>query len=128
MFWAEIGRLKTPAERSYIFKLDGGQVGRLPQHKIDEEGVVPILFRRYPNLHGDLSDFTAYNALARDPEYAAKFIEEFQDRLFFGTDMCFPTMPVPLAAKLIEWRDTGVITEVAFNKIARENAIKLLQL
>lgn len=128
VFWAEIGQLKTPAERSFIFNLNGGQIGRLPKHKIDEEGVVPILLRRYPNLYGDLSDFTAYNALARDPEYAAKFIEEFQDRLFFGSDMCSPTMAVPLAAQLIEWRDSGHITEVAFNKIARENAIKLLDL
>lgn len=90
VFWSEIGKLETPGERSYIFDLKGKQVGRVPTHKITEEGVVPKLFRRYPNLRGDLSDFTACNALTRDPEYAAKFIDEFQDKLHFGTDFCFP--------------------------------------
>ena len=29
---------------------------------------------------------------------------------------------------LIDWRDSGKITEEAFNKVARENAIRLLGL
>ncbi|RAV21443.1 amidohydrolase family protein [Paenibacillus contaminans] len=128
VFWSEIGRLETPGERSFIFRLGGGQVGRLPQGPIKEEGVVPKLFRRYPNLYGDLADYTACNALARDPEYGPKFLEEFQDRLFFGTDICFPTMPVPLIDLLTDWRDTHKISEAVFNKIARENAIKLFGL
>lgn len=89
---------------------------------------MPILFRRYPNLYGDLSDYTAYNAIARDDQYGPKFLEEFQDRLFFGTDICFPSMPVPLIDLLINWRDTNKISETVFNKITRENAIKLLEL
>jgi len=128
VFWSEIGKLETPGERAIIFDLNGKQVGRLPSGPIKEEGVVPKLFRRYPNLYGDLSDYTAYNAIARDPEYGPKFLEEFQDRLFFGTDICYPDMPVPLIDLLINWRDTGKISEKAFNKIARENAIKLLGL
>lgn len=127
IFWSEIGKLKTPGERGYIFNLKGHQIGRMPQGPV-EEGVVPILFRRYPNLHGDLSDFTAYNAFARDEEYGPKFMEEFSDRLFFGTDMCAPTMEVPLPALMIKWRDEGRISLDTFNKIARENAVKLLDL
>lgn len=126
VFWAEIGRLQTPGERAIIFNLSGGQVGRLPTGPIQEEGVVPILFRRYPNLYGDLSDYTAHNAIARDPEYGPKFLEEFQDRLFFGTDICTVNMPVPLVDTLIEWRDSKKISETVFQKIARENAAKLL--
>lgn len=128
VFWSEIGKLETPGERAIIFDLNGKQVGRLPSGPIKEEGVVPKLFRRYPNLYGDLSDYTAYNAIARDPEYGPKFLEEFQDRLFFGTDICYPDMPVPLIDLLLNWRDTGKISEKTFNKIARENAIKLLGL
>jgi len=128
VFWSEIGKLETPGERAIIFDLNGRQVGRLPEGPIKEEGVVPKLFRRYPNLYGDLSDGTAYNAIARDPEYGPKFLEEFQDRLFFGTDMCFADMPVPLVDLLINWRDTKKISETAFNKIARENAEKLFDL
>jgi predicted TIM-barrel fold metal-dependent hydrolase len=128
LFWSEIGRLETPGERCIIFNLKGHQVGRLPEGPIKEEGVVPKLFRRYPNLYGDLSDYTAYNAIARDPEYGPKFLTEFQDRLFFGTDMCFPDMPVPLIDLLKRWRNEGKIGETVFYKIARGNAEKLLGL
>jgi predicted TIM-barrel fold metal-dependent hydrolase len=128
VFWSEIGKLETPGERAIIFDLNGHQVGRLPSGPIKEEGVVPKLFRRYSNLYGDLSDYTAYNAISRDPEYGPKFLDEFQDRLFFGTDMCFPDMPIPLIDLLINWRDTKKMSEKVFNKIARENAIKLLGL
>ncbi|WP_409346210.1 amidohydrolase family protein [Paenibacillus sp. MBLB4367] len=128
VFWAEIGRLETPGERAIIFDLNGDQVGRLPSGPIKEEGVVPILFRRYPNLFGDLSDGTAFNAIARDPEYGPKFLTEFQDRLYFGTDICTKDMPVPLVELLIDWRDTQKISETVFKKISRENAAKLLGL
>lgn len=128
VFWSEIGRLETPGERGFIFRPDGGQVGRLPTGPITEEGVVPKLFRRYPNLYGDLSDFTAYNAFNRDHDYGPKFMTEFQDRLMFGTDLCSPDMPVPLIALLQQWRDSGKISQTVFNKVARENAIRLFGL
>ncbi len=127
VFWAEIGKLETPGERSYIMNPDGSQCGRMPEGPI-EEGVVPKLFRRYPNLCGDLSDFTCCNAITRDEEFGPKFLTEFQDRLFFGTDYCTCGMEMPLIGKLIEWKDNGKISETVFNKIARENAIKLLDL
>ncbi|NUQ01205.1 MAG: amidohydrolase family protein [Armatimonadetes bacterium] len=128
IFWTEISRLETPGERGYIFRIGGGQVGRLPKHPVKEEGVVPKLLRLYPNLYGDLSDGTAYNALARDHDYGPRFLTEFQDRLLFGTDLCSPTMPVELPALLLDWRASGRISETVFQKVARENAIKLLGL
>jgi len=128
VFWAEIGRLETPAERSFVFSPGGGQVGRHPSGPIKEEGVVPKLFRRYPNLYGDLSDRSPWNALARDPEYGPKFLDEFQDRLLFGTDICFFEMPFPMVDLLSEWRDTKKISEEVFSKVAKENAVKLLGL
>ncbi len=128
VFWSEIGRLETPGERGFVFRPDGGQVGRLPTGPIKEEGVVPKLFRRYPNLYGDLSDFTAYNAFARDPDYGPKFLTEFQDRILYGTDMCGFDMPIPLGDLLCDWRAKGKISEAVFQKVARENAIKLLGL
>jgi uncharacterized protein len=136
VFWSEIGRLETPAERNFVFRHAGNigylpdelQVGRLPSGPIKEEGVVPKLFRRYPNLYGDLSDFTACNAMARDPDYGPRFMTEFQDRLMFGTDVCAFDTPFPLVDLMLEWRNTKKITETVFNKVARENAIKLLGL
>jgi len=128
VFWTEIARLETPAERGYIFRRDGGQVGRQPKGPIKEEGVVPKLFRRHPNLYGDLSAGSGHNALRRDPEYAAQFLTEFQDRLLFGTDICAPDTETPLAGFLIELRDAKKIDEKVFNRVARENAMRLLAL
>ncbi len=126
-FWAELGELKTPGERAFVFGFKSGQVGRVPEGKI-KEGVVPTLFRRYPNLYGDLSDFTPYCAFRRDIEYAVKFMIEFQDRLFFGTDICSYEMPVEMGEFLIDLRDCGKLPEEVFRKIAKENAKKLLQI
>lgn len=129
-FWAELGKLETPGERAIIFKTGSvDQVGRWPDSPIVEEGVVPKLFRRYKNLCGDLSDGSPYRALMRSPEYGAKFLTEFQDRLYFGTDRCNARCVYPeIAGMLIDWKEKGLITETVFNKIARENAIKLLGL
>ena len=128
VFWAEIAKLETPASRGFVFDLNGYQVGRLPKGKIKEEGVVPKLLRNYDNLYGDLSDATAYNALTRDEEYGPKFLEEFQDKLFFGTDYCSLGMDVPLIDTLKDWAKTGKISQEAFEKISHKNAEKLLDL
>lgn len=128
-FWTEIGRLDTPAQRKTTFRPGGQQVGlRPPTGPIKEEGAMPKLLRRYPNLYGDLSDPYPWNALARDPDYGPKFLTEFQDRLLFGTDICGPQMPFPMVDLLLEWRGAKKISEEVFRKVARENAVKLLGL
>ncbi|MFO7900057.1 MAG: amidohydrolase family protein [Planctomycetota bacterium] len=116
-FWAEMAPLETPADR-YGY----------PDYPVAEEGIVPKLMRRYPNLYGDLSANSGCNALRRDPDYAAEFIDEFQDRLLFGTDICAPDTATPLVGLLGEFRDAGRISEAVFRKIARENAVELLEL
>jgi len=81
-----------------------------------------MLFRRYGNLYGELSD--AAQPLARDPDHGARLLTEFQDWLLFGTDLCTPGMPFPARELLLEWRDAGRISERAFCKIAMETAIR----
>ena len=81
---------------------------------------MPKLFRRYENLYGDLSAMSGYNALARDREYAVQFLNEFQDRLMFGTDICAPDTPTPLVDFLLQLRDEKLISEEVFRKVARE--------
>ena len=116
-FWAEMGKLETPADR-YGY----------PKYPVTEEGVVPKLFRRYENLYGDLSAGSGCNALARDRRFGIQFLNEFQDRLFFGTDICAPGTPTPLVDYLLELKNSGEISEAIFNKVARENAIRVLKL
>ena len=86
------------------------------------------MLRRYPNLHCDMSDGTAYNALTRDEDYIESFIKEFEDRMYFGTDVVGINLQIPLIGKLKEWKDRGVITKAAYNKITHENAMRLLGL
>lgn len=116
-YWAEISRLETPGDRASY-----------PNYPIKEEGVVPKLFRRYPNMYGDLSAGSGFNALNRDPEYAVHFLNEFQDRLFFGTDICLPDQKIPQVKFLTELRDKGKLSQDTFEKIAYRNAEELLDL
>ncbi|MBE6551295.1 MAG: hypothetical protein E7665_04085 [Ruminococcaceae bacterium] len=128
VFWSEIGVLETVARRGVYMDRFGVQHVHLPTGPIDAEGAVPKLFRKYPNLCGDLSDGTAYNAFARDENYGARFMSEFADRLYFGTDICSENTPVMIGDLLLSWRERGKISETVFRKIAYENAEKLLGL
>ena len=114
-FWAEIAPLRDVKDRRGY-----------PKYPVEREGRVTELMRRHPNLLGDLSAGSGHNALARDEAHAARFLEEFQDRLFFGTDICTPNQKAPLADFLIGLRDRGAISETVFRKVARENAAALL--
>jgi hypothetical protein len=116
-FWAEMAPLKSEFDR-FIY----------PDYPVEEEGVVPKLMRQYPNLYGDLSAGSGCNALKRDRDYAIKFMNEFQDRLMFGTDICAPDTPTPLVDFMLDLLKSGDISEAVFKKIARENAVRILEL
>ena len=71
------------------------------------------------------------NAFTRDEEYAVKFLNEFQDQLLFGIDICSaPEMEAHgrLARFLLKLRDEGKISATVFEKVARGNAKKVLKL
>jgi len=120
-FWAEIAVLDTIGSRAHY-----------PRGKFEEEGAVPKLMRKYPNLHGDLSAGSGYNALSRDPEYGYRFLEEFQDRLYFGTDgvgiYAQPESPPPLMEFLETGKKEDKISKECFEKVTHKNAIDLLGL
>ncbi len=130
VFWAELGKLKTPGERAYIFNFKGDdQVGRFPSDEDIEEGVVPILLRRYENLYCDLSDGTPIRALSRNREFTAKFLSEFQDRLYFGTDLCNIVIDVRKHVNFFRGLlEDGVIDREVYDKIMYKNAAKLLEI
>jgi len=116
-FWTEIASLETVGSRAYY-----------PEGPVKEEGTVVKLMRKYPNMHGDLSAPSGYNAVSRDLKFGCKFLEEFQDKLYFGTDICSPDTPAPLAKFLLEMKEQKNISETCFQKISHNNACRLLNL
>ena len=75
---------------------------------------------------GDLSAGSGANAVMRDPAFGYKFLEEFQDKLFFGTDYCCRGQRFILSEFLDEGVETGRISQKAYNKICRENLLALV--
>jgi len=116
-FWSEISGDVTEATR-----------GGYPKGPVAEGGRVVALMREHPSLCGDLSAGSGYNAVSRDPAFGYRFMEEFQDRLFFGTDICSPTNKTPLVEFLREAGEKGHISPQAHEKIAWKNADRLLGL
>lgn len=100
-----------------------------PKTKV-KEGTLARLMREYGNLYCDLSATSGSNAMMRDPEYAAKFIEEFSDRIMYGTDVCgaHQTFHMKFDEWLLEMVENGMISEANYRKIVRENAIRILKL
>ena len=117
-FWAEIGQTDEEGRKGY------------PKGKVVPGRVVELM-RRYPNLCGDLSAGSGANAIMRDPDFGYSFLEEFQDRLFYGTDICAPSNINNPMLKLSAFLDDamlgGKISYTAYEKICRGNALDLLE-
>lgn len=116
-FWAEFGTLRKPEDRfTYI------------RYPVDGEGMILKLMREYPNLYVDLSADSGLYAISRDLDYTAKFFGEFSDRVLYGTDICFADQYAGQSDFMNRMLDDGKISEKIYDKIARENALKLLKL
>jgi len=86
------------------------------------------LFERYENLYGDLSAGSGFNAVSRDPEFGYPFLERFQDRMLFGTDICSAGQELPQPAFLKDAVQAGHISEEAYEKITWRNANRVFNL
>jgi len=116
-FWAEIsGDLKPEERNSY------------PSGKVVPGGRIIELLRNYHNLYADLSAYSGYNAISRDPEFGVWFIEEFQDKLLFGTDLDQPNQELPQLHYLNNLLKDGKISKKAYEKIMYKNAVKILKI
>jgi hypothetical protein len=118
-FWSEISADVTEKERNGY-----------PTGKIQREGRIAKLLRQYPNLFCDLSAKSGLNALTRDAEYAYEFLEEFSDQILFATDISSSKTLRGSAQKLSDFLDNAYknsnISQKAYQKICRENALSLL--
>jgi predicted TIM-barrel fold metal-dependent hydrolase len=118
-FWAEIEGDITP-EKKFVY----------PTGPIRKEGALSRLLRGYPNLYADTSANSGFNAISRDKDFAVSFLTEFQDRILFGTDVCFGGMEgrMPHLDYLRTLRAENRITPEVFDKIVGGNALKILTL
>jgi len=117
-FWSEISEGLTQEERN------GYPTGKV------REGRLPKLMREYGNLYCDLSAGSGSNAMMRDPEYAAKFLTEFSDRVCYGTDVCAAkqTFQYTFDHFLTNLVKTGMVSREVYEKVVRKNAEALLKL
>lgn len=116
-FWAEI----SPDVKQEEFS-------DYPRGKIKSGGATVKLLNRYSNLYGDLSAGSGYNAITRDPDYGHKFLEQFQDKLLFGTDICHFNQDVPIISYLKESLTEDKISKTVYGKITQKNAERILKL
>ena len=114
-FWAEISGGLTEAER-----------GGYPSGPVKPGGRLVELMEKYPNLCCDISAGSGLNALTRDPQFGCEFVERYQDRVFFGTDICRPGQDVGQGRWLDEIVQAGRISYLCYEKVCRENANRLL--
>ncbi|OQY04075.1 MAG: hypothetical protein B6I25_07390 [Planctomycetales bacterium 4572_13] len=115
-FWSEISSNITADERNGY-----------PQGKV-QPGRVVELMQKYPNLHGDMSAGSGFNAISRDPEFGYQFMEEFQDRLYFGTDITGNFQETPIVEYFRKLREEKLISTEAYEKITWKNAVELLDI
>lgn len=119
LFWAALSGDLKEEER-------GGN----PKGPVTEGGRVVELLRKYPNLYCDLSAGSGANAMTRDPDFTERFIEEFSDRLMYGTDIVYTTNEHPFLFRdfLEKMLADGRISPENYRKLIRDNAIRLLKL
>ncbi len=119
-FWADLSADLTPeAKAGYPY----------PPGPVAPGGAVPRLLRAYPNLCADLSAYSGWNALTRDPAFGVAFLDEFQDKLLFGTDVCFgdPAGRTQHLPYLRQLRADGRLSQDGYDKITHRNALRLMK-
>ena len=116
-FWAEIS----------ANVIQHGERVSYPEGKVTPGRLVDLM-RQYANLHGDLSANSGFNAISRDPEFGYAFMEEFQDRLYWGTDIAGDPQNLPIVDYFKRLAAENLISQEAFEKIAWKNANRLLGL
>ena len=96
--------------------------GGYPKGKIAPGGAVDRLLQEYPNIYGELSAGSGYNAITRDPDYTPGFLERNWKQLLFGTDYLGADQSLPIV-KFVKELDMEKDKVYA---IAQGNAMELL--
>jgi len=117
-FWAEVdGNITSDTKSTY------------PPGPITKEGSLPRLLRTYANLFADISANSGYNAISRDRDFGIRFLNEFQDKILYGTDVTTGDKrgAGPHLTFLKELLHEGSIDQAVFDKITSGNTLRLLK-
>jgi predicted TIM-barrel fold metal-dependent hydrolase len=102
--------------------------------------VLGNFFDKYPNLYADIS--ARYGEIAPIPRFVHDFIEKYQDRFVYGTDMSFNERIYRVTFRILETSDehfyeTGLfgyhwplyglyLSDKTLKKLYRDNALKII--
>lgn len=95
-----------------------------PDGPIAPGGAIDRLMADYENLWLDLSAGSGHNAMTRDPDFAAGFIERHWRRMLFATDYFIVNQDIPQ----VDWLVGLDVSEEVRAAIASGNAMRLLGL
>ncbi len=108
-WWANISADVPPIESGGLY----------PQGPVKPGGLLDRLLGEYPNLYADMSAGSGFNALTRDEDFTARFIERHPRQLLFGSDcpcrdgrglnfkgVCYATQLQSLLERLVDDQDT----------------------
>jgi len=98
-------------------------------------------FDKYPNLYADIS--ARYGEIAPIPKFVHDFIEKYQDRIVYGTDMTFSERIYKVTFRILEsadehfyetsmfgyhWPLYGLfLSDKTLKKVYRDNAMKIMK-
>ena len=119
-FWYEIGPVDP--------RIPGPALNGFPFGPVTQEGRAVELLRRYGNLYADLSANSGSNAILRDPGFGLRFLEEFSDRLLFGTDLLNTDVLFPIGQMLDYFLFSRQLSEESYRKICWETGADLFKL
>jgi uncharacterized protein len=102
--------------------------------------VLGKFFDKYPNLYADIS--ARYGEIAPIPKFVHDFIEKYQDRIVYGTDISFNEKMYKVTFRILETADehfyeTGLfdyhwplyglaLSDKTLKKLYHDNALKIL--
>lgn len=94
---------------------------------------VEQLLSNYSNLWMEFSSLSGGKAIMADPEYTWKLFEKYQDRVLYGTDFHDPNnlemydIYQKVSDYLEAGLETGKLSQLAYRKICRQNALRIIQ-
>jgi predicted TIM-barrel fold metal-dependent hydrolase len=122
--------------------ISGGEPSGIayPEGKVKAGGLTDRWLADHPNLFGDLSANSGFNAVTRDPQFTRGFLSRHRTKLLFGCDCSgrdgkgtggSPILP-QLKGKCVARATLGALQNLAdpqvFRAITWDNGIRLLRL